>query len=170
MVTKKGDIPKNIDDLDQLYNNSWRSNRRQFFYAKLAVLEVCGWIEEIMDNIVTDCSSRKVAIPSNQTEINAMIRRNYGFEYDRHFRKMLITIVGISKIERVETYLSTTGQLSILQSKLGNLKTFRNSFAHTSTQVGRIPTYNAPSLTKRDFLDVYNALREYEKALRKFGC
>ena len=170
MVTKKRDIVKNIDDLDQLYNESWRSNRRQFFYAKLAVLEVCGWIEETMDDIVRDCSSRKITIPRNQNEINTLVKRNYGFEYEKHFRKMLMTVVGLSKIEQIEDYLNTSGQLSILQSKLEALKVFRNNFAHTTTRTGMIPNYNAPSVTKRDFLDIYNALREYEKSLKRFNC
>lgn len=61
MVTKKRDISKNIDDLDSFYNSSWRSPRRQFFFAKLAVLELCGWIEETMDDIVKDCKNRKIS-------------------------------------------------------------------------------------------------------------
>ena len=170
MVTKTRDIPKNINDLDQLYQKSWRSSRRQFFYSKLAVLEVCGWIEETMDDIVKDCSNRKIAKPSNQSDINELVKRNYGFHYKNNFRKMLIPIIGLSQIEKIEKHLSLQGALPVLESKLDSLKIIRNQFAHTSTQIGIIPNCNAPSVTRNDFLVIYNALREYEKALRKFRC
>lgn len=84
---------------------------------------------------------------------------------------MLMSIVGLSKIEQVETHLdSSGGHLAILITQLDNLKFARHRFAHTSTKTGAIPTHDAPSVTKHNFLAVYNALREYEKALRRFNC
>jgi len=89
MAIKKGNIVQNINELETLFTKSL-SRKREFFYAKLAVLEACGWIEETMDEIMRDYYVNKLLKVSNQNEMRNIVKRNYGFNYDNNFRKMIV--------------------------------------------------------------------------------
>lgn len=47
----KGTIYKTLKDLDRLFTKE-TDPKKQLFYSKLALMELCGWIEVTMDNIV----------------------------------------------------------------------------------------------------------------------
>ncbi len=50
MITKSY-LFKTLNRLDRLYNES-RTDDKKIFYSKLALIELCGWIEETMDDDV----------------------------------------------------------------------------------------------------------------------
>jgi hypothetical protein len=166
MAIKKGNIIQNINELEILFNNSL-SSKREFFYAKLTVLEACGWIEETMDNIIHDYHIRKLPNPSNQREIQDVITRTFGFDYTTNFRKMVIHTVGLINVSKIETTLEMNGDLTTLKAKLGNLKVYRNNFAHTHTKKGSIPSYPHPSLIKNEINIIFTCLKLYQQELRK---
>jgi hypothetical protein len=47
----KGYIENTLKELDRLYNKH-TSLKKDIYYSKLAVIELCGWIEETCDAIV----------------------------------------------------------------------------------------------------------------------
>ena len=51
MVTKDY-LLKTLNWLDQLYNDPTADDQKTSSYSKLALIELCGWIEETMDDIV----------------------------------------------------------------------------------------------------------------------
>lgn len=166
MTIKKGNILQNINELEMLFDNT-RDRKRQFFYAKLVVLEACGWIEETMDNMIQDYSIRKLSNSSNQREMQEVINRTFGFDYNTNFRKMVIHTVGLVNVSKIETILEITGKLSILKTTLGNLKVRRNEFAHTHTKKGAIPVYSHPSIIKNEINTIFTCLKLYQQELRK---
>lgn len=98
----KGYIENTIDELDKLYNAS-TSQKKTIYYSKLALLELCGWLEETMDNIVEAHCNRKLKLTANKTEFKKeRIKPIYGFEYNRHFRPMLMAAIGIIELEKIE--------------------------------------------------------------------
>ena len=159
MAIKKGNIIQNINELEKLFDRSL-SRKREFFYAKLVVLEACGWIEETMDELAKDYYDHKLLKVSNKNEMKELIKRISGFDYDGNFRKMIIHVVGIINIEKIETILEITGELSILKSKLSNLKVHRNNFAHTHLKKGAIPSYPHPTLIKNEINIIFTNLEE----------
>ena len=166
MAIKKGNIIQNINELEILFNNT-RDRKRQFFYAKLVVLEACGWIEETMDDIMKDYYAHRLPNISYHQEIENIITGNFGFDYKKNFRKMIILMIGIVNVEKIETILDVTGELLMLKAKLGNLKVHRDNFAHTHTKKGTIPSYPHPSLIKNEINVIFTCLKSYQQQLRK---
>lgn len=157
-------IRDNLRKLDTLYKKS-EGSEEALYYAKLAIIELCGWIEESMDNLLQDHCDKKLKDEQNLAYIkNQVIATNYGFDYNRNFRLMLIKLVGIIKVENLEAKINKTRFLN-LKSALGNLKQVRDSVAHTYIK-GTTINLDAPSSTIKNFNHVYDGLCEIKKLLR----
>lgn len=166
MVTKAS-VEANLRDLDLLYQKS-SSTKESLFYSKLAILELCGWIEESMDGIVVRCARRHLKTPSNIKYIEKkVIQQTYGFEYEKHFRMMLIRLVGLIYVEKLERSVDPA-KLARLQSTLAALKRVRDTEAHTHL-IGATKRINAPSATYKQFTDVHDGLMEYDKQIRRLS-
>ena len=68
-------------------------------FSKLATLELCGWIEVSMDDIVLRHSRRTLREPVNRAFCEKrIVKPIYGFDYDIHFRKMLMGLIGLEGV------------------------------------------------------------------------
>ncbi len=152
-----------IHELDTLYN----SNPTQAtYFSKLALLELCGWIEQCMDDIITDCSNSKLTDVTNKTLVQKIIvEKTFGFHYKDHFRPMLMKLVGLVQLEQMETRIDASGDLSILASQLGSLKSSRDKVAHT-TVTGVTFTYEAPSKMKQYLNKISAILIQFDTELQ----
>ncbi|MGO9246493.1 MAG: endoribonuclease [Verrucomicrobiia bacterium] len=164
MVTK-GVIPRNLRDIELLYDKA-KSSKKKFYFAKLAVLELCGWLESTQDKLVRESADRCISAPQNLSILDERIKKTHGFEYDQHFRQLLILVAGISRLEKIESEFDQSGSLTQLRSLLGKLKDPRNIAAHTHT-TGVLPTIDAPSVVRKDLDALYTYLRELERILKK---
>ena len=164
-MINKGQIQKNLIQIDNSYIKSKRP-RQTLYFSKLAILELCGWIEESMDNIVQTFAGRRLRKPANLTFIEKqVIRRTYSFEYDQHFRSMLIQVFGIINVERLENNLDKT-KFDIMKSTLISLKECRDKQAHTHLKDTTM-IIDAPSTTQNRFRIVYDGLKDIESCIRK---
>lgn len=160
----KSYILTNLKALDWRYKRS-TSSKELLFFSKLAILELCGWIEESMDDIIRKCAKRHLRKQSNQKYVEIeIIKRNYGFDYQRHFRNMLVRMVGLISVERIERRVDQTKR-SNLEATLSVLKTIRDSEAHTHIK-GVTRTINSPSITIMHFYLVYDGLKEFDRVIR----
>ena len=160
-------IQQNLCSLDGLFTSA-TTPRKSMFYAKLAILELCGWIEETMDRIVSSCANRMLREQTNRKNVeDNTIGRTYGFEYKEQFRRMLIQVIGLRGVERMERCVDAT-RLQALKSTLGALKPSRDVEAHTYL-IAATRTINAPSVTLKNFKRVYDGLCEIDQVLRKSG-
>lgn len=133
--------------------------------SKLAVLELCGWLEESMDDIVLRCSMRELKKSVNRKYVQEQIvDRTHGFDYNKHFRKMLIQLVGIVNVEKIERRVNVNVS-SQFRATLGSLIRPRNSQAHTHVG-GGTRIINAPSVSLKHFQDLYAGLVEYDRVVR----
>lgn len=162
MVVKKN-ILTTIKRLDVLYNGA--PNPEATYYSKLAIIELCGWIEHSMDNIAEHFAKKKLKTQPFKDSFKALKDHNYGFEYKKNFRKMLIQTIGLHNMEKIEVKLNYTGSITILDSTLDTLKTLRNDAAHTF--IGATTTYQAPSVTKSQLETIYPILKEFGKEIKK---
>lgn len=160
-------IEKNLNQLNNLYLKE-RTNKKKLYYSKLAVLELCGWIEEIMDGIISMCSKRFLKTQHSKDLISDVIKRNYGFDYDKHFMKMLTSVIGLVYIEKLNKIIDISKR-DILKSSLGTLNKIRNSEAHTHLK-GVTRSIHAPSVTLDLFKKVFDGLKNIEENLKKLKC
>lgn len=161
-------IQKTITQLDGLYQKNIR-NRKSLYFAKLAILEVCGWIEESMDTIVMSYANRHLIDVQNINYTRGeIIKRTTSFEYDKHFKLMLMRILGIILLEKLEMSFDNT-KFTMLKGSLSYLKVRRDEQAHTHIKI--IPSQpvhiDAPSVTKRHFQNVYDGLKHIESLIRR---
>jgi hypothetical protein len=156
MIIKK-DIKQLITELDSYYNST--SHPRSTHYSKLAVMELCGWIEESFDKVAKRCVNGKIKTTVYQNIMNDIISKNFGFKYNSNFRRMMLQTIGLPKMEKLEMSLSATGEKVILDSVLNGLITERNRAAHTTT-AGTMTTYQAPSITLNQLETIYPIIRK----------
>ena len=161
-VVVKKHILETIEKLDRLYNGA--PSTEAIYYSKLAIIELCGWIEFSMDEIAQHFANRKIKTTIYRDIFNGFKNKTYGFDYKTNFRKMLYQTVGLHNMESIEVKLERTGQITLLTSELKNLKTLRDHAAHT--YIGATTTYQAPSVTKAQLLRIYPILKEIGKEIR----
>lgn len=161
MVVKRH-ILTTIQQLDRLYNSA--PTTEATYYSKLAIIELCGWIEHSMDNIADNFANRYLTTTPFKDIFTNIKSGTYGFEYKKNFRKMLGNTIGLHNMEAIELTLTATGEIAILEATLSTLKTLRNDAAHTF--IGATTTYQAPSATKAQLLTVYPILKKIGQEVR----
>jgi hypothetical protein len=160
----KSQIEQTLKSLDARYQAATTAEEAQWF-AKLAIIELCGWIEESMDDVILRCARRHLKVAANQEMCKSdIIGMTFGFEYKKHFRGMLIRLLGLVAVEELERQVDPTIHAK-MQGALSFLKPFRNSYAHTHLRT--TATIDAPSLTKSKFQPVYDGLMEFERVIRR---
>ena len=164
MVAKKT-ILQNLKSLNKLYNSA-RFPKENLFYAKLAVLELSGWVEESMDSIVFGCIKKKLKESKNIEDVKDMVSKNYGFSYENNFRKILINVIGIINVEKLERNVDSV-KLQELKSTIGIIKKSRDIEAHT--HISKIKTIDAPSVTMNNLQKIYSGLKEIKNTLKTIG-
>ena len=155
----KNQLESNLKRLEQLYSNN-ASNAEAMLFSKTAVLELCGWIEEAMDDIVLALARRCL---QSLSAVERRVKGTHGFEYERYFTPMLIEVIGRINLERLETRLNPL-QLDTLKSGSKTLAKVRNREAHT--HLGNVTrTLDAPSVVIRQFESMYDGLQGLEQEL-----
>ena len=120
------------------------SQAHQNYYLKLALLELCGWIEQTQDAVLIRLSG--YWLDSGVSDFNRELKINSGFAYATNFRKLLLRLIGMRGVERVEARIAEHINPEIARtcdemiSLLDNtLKVPRNTHAHTFAGVQSYP-------------------------------
>ena len=167
-MVNKSMIVRNLNELNRRYliSLSDRNPRISMYYSKLCVIELCGWIELTMDDMIKECANKYMQNGRNIDYVeNAVVRGTHSFSYKDHFRRMLIQTIGIINVERLENNLDTH-KFELLKSGLGSLKQERNRDAHSYLK-DVTQTVLAPSRTVIYFNQVYEGLKDLEKCLKR---
>ena len=164
-MVNKSAIARNLGEINSRYNKS-RGPRDPLYFSKLALIELCGWIEVTMDSIVSYCAKRHLREAKNLEFVQErVIQKTYSFAYESHFRAMLMSVVGLVNLEELEGMLEPT-KFHVMKSSLGTLKQQRDQEAHTYI-VGTTPTLAAPSVIIGHFQKVYDGLKDVELCIRR---
>lgn len=163
-MASKTYILRELNKINRLYNEATQKGdgNLQRFYSKLALLELCGWIEQSMDDMIERPKKRLKKEENIKYLEKEIVKRNYSFTYV-HFRRMLIQAIGLLKVERLEKKLNESKN-NLLKSALGTLKKIRDAHAHTHIY-GTTATFYAPSYSRRYFNAVYDGLEQIDKSL-----
>lgn len=160
----KSYILSNLRGLERKFTTS-SSQKDSLYYSKLAILELCGWIEESMDEVIVRCAKAHLKDAGNLRFVqDQVIKKTYAFDYEK-FRLMLIRLVGIINVERLEQKMDASIRPSF-ESTLAALKRARDSEAHTHIK-GVTRAINAPSVTISQFQHVYAGLKHIEELVKE---
>lgn len=145
----------------------YASVQEGLYYSKLAILELSGWVEITMDDIVLRLGKRLIQNSGHFKYLSdRVIRRTHSFEYETHFRRMLETIIGLLGVEWMEKRVNP----NLFQPMVGALTSLKHSRDEQAHQYIKGTTHNidAPSLTKSRFYTIFNGLRNVDNVLRSF--
>lgn len=163
----KSYIRDNLRCINRLYLGGC-TPREARLYSKLATLELCGWIEVSMDDIVTRMSRRVLTQATHRKVLdNEVVRPIYGFDYEQHFRRMLMGLIGLRGVAEMERRVDRA-LFDPMCGALSTLKGARNTHAHTYLK-GTTLTVDAPSVTLGRLEIVYAGLIEVDRVLRAMG-
>ena len=156
-------IKKNVRNLNSRYTKS-KSTQDASYYSKLAILELCGWIEISLDEAILSAGNRILKNPKSVKFLENKVKRIYGFDYEDHLTSMIVSLIGISGFERLENSIDVSVLLNF-KNELAILKDRRNSLAHTYTR-GATVHYDAPSITFARLEKVSAGIKAYDIALK----
>lgn len=163
MVVKKH-ILLTLEELNRKYNTS-SSGLEKVLYSKLAILELCGWVEQSMDDVIYYAANKNIKVSENIDYVEAkIVKPNWGFIYDSNFRRMLISLFGLIAIEKMERKLNSSIHANMVSS-LNSLNSIRRRLAHTHVK-GMTATIHSPSITITYLRPVYDGLKDIEKIAR----
>lgn len=119
-----------------------------------------------MDELIRSHAKKILRQTDSRSEMEATIKRVYGFDYDKHFKKMLLQMIGLAGFEQLNR-LADPVKIQLMSASLNSFKNFRDAEAHTYLK-GTTRTIDAPSVTKGKLNPIYEGLIEIDKALKKF--
>lgn len=140
-------IATTLATIDAWYNEPTAGPERPKLLSKLALLELCGWLETEQDRIMVALDAFCLKDPTwTQREI---IEKTFGFDYGKHFRPMLVKLIGEHLSRALENKIEQKhpGDLDRLRSSTGELWIKRCNFAHADmvTNASKQQTFVAPS-------------------------
>lgn len=160
-------VAPTLQALDAWFNEPTTNNDRPKLLSKLAILELCGWLEVEFDRLIRLVEAGRLN-DSDWVEKNVIEKTN-GFSYNSHWRPMLCKVVGEVFARRVELCMEAAhpAELDQLKSLLGQLWKDRCSFAHAdiNTNLAAQQTFNAPSWTIIQHRKLKEILGRYEAAM-----
>ncbi|MCJ7568743.1 MAG: hypothetical protein MUO58_14505 [Anaerolineales bacterium] len=159
----KSYIEKNLKAINRLFLSS-SSVQQNLFYSKLAILELCGWTEVSMDDVAKRTAKRFCQKAQSHKYIEEIITWNFGFQYEKHFRKMLIPIIGLRGIEHMENKINQS-HFQRMCGALSTLKPYRDVQAHEYIK-GTTLRIIAPSVAISSFYLIYTGLTDIDRVLK----
>jgi hypothetical protein len=156
-------IDSTLATLETWYNEPTAGPERPKLLSKLALLELCGWLETEQDRILLAVDSACLKDSSwTQKEI---VEKTFGFDYNKHFRPMMVKLIGEHLMRKLEDQFDQKypGDLDQLKASTSDLWTKRCNFAHADMafNIAKQQRFDAPSWSS-------NRLRILNKALARF--
>lgn len=159
---------------DATYNSSSQDLRTMLLCSKASILEVCGWVEEAMDLLVRDAAQRCELSAARLKWIDKeYVRPTYGFSYQKHFEKMIVSVVGYRILETAER--NVCSELPAMNGSLTFLTPLRNYYAHTHLNLTNpfpkdMTSIPAPTAMTQHANNVVAGLSALENQLMVLGC
>jgi hypothetical protein len=155
-------IARNLRSLNRKYLRS-KTQAEPLYYSKLAIIELCGWIETSVDEIFVTCAPKHVNETRYLQQFSVKLQNTYGFSEKKHLKPLIITLVGMNGLEKLEASCDPRF-LGALLRNLNELTAMRNSLAHTYIK-GFAITIESPQLILRRLDQVADGLDHLEEKL-----
>jgi hypothetical protein len=160
-------VDTTLKTLNTWFNEPSQGDDRAKLISKLALLELCGWIEGEFDRLVMVVEAGRLNDAAWVNE--SVISKTSGFTYTDHWRPMLTRLVGEVFARRIEQQMEASfpGELDQLKSLLGTLWKKRCSFAHAdmTANIAAQQTFDAPSWSLNQHRIVKKLMGHYEQVV-----
>lgn len=139
--------------------NTATATAKMELLSKLALLELGGWIEMTVDQILLDYVTTHIHDTDEQLRIKAdIVDKVHGFDPHAHFWPLFEHILGVKNFIGLKAILLEKHKYHPLDSELTILAKHRNTKAHTYHTGGGNPTqsrFNSPSAVLASFTNLY---------------
>lgn len=168
------ELMANLEYHERTYNAANGDLRVMLLCSKASILEVCGWLEQAMDMIVSDAAKRCALSVARIKLINKdYIRKTNGFSYEGHFEKMMVSVIGYRMLEAAE--IQAGSAIQAMDGALTYLTPMRNYYAHTHFNITSpfpkdMTSIPGPTATRSYAQTAIVGLTALELALIKLGC
>lgn len=160
-------VETTLKQIDAWFKDPSQGGDRPKLLSKLALLELCGWIEAELDRLIKKAGN--TCLIEDEWVTKNITDPNYSFSYTDHMRPMFCRLFGEIFARKIELEMETryAGELDNLKSLLGTLLKKRNSFAHTHVQGATVVqvTYDAPSWSINQYRLIKKHFSRYEECL-----
>lgn len=156
------DIETTLKKLDSEYNSNLSKPDLPIWYSKLALLELSGWIEDSVDDLVNGYINNHIVDNNIKKEITKIIKKNYGFDYEKNLFKLFSEVIGVNNLENIIDVLNA--DINVLKSITSALSLERNKAAHSSIIVTR--TFAAPSSILANYHDLERIFKIIENEFK----
>lgn len=132
-MINRENIESRLKDLNRLYLDAHArkvSFVEPLYFSKLAIMELCGWIEDFADEVVLEIVEERLVDPEVVSRFkDRSVKAVHGVHYERHFRRLLQATLGEVAVHEIECKMGEKRE--ILEIELNNLSILRNALAHT---------------------------------------
>ena len=149
-----------LNEIDISYQQE-KDNKKTLLWAKMATIEVSGWTEECIDELLNNYIDS--VNPKCKGKLLEKIEKVYGFDYSNDFRNICVQILGNILFERIENKIPLECQQ--LQSALNGLKKNRDRCAHT--HILNKETIDAPHISLSYLNKIEIGLKKFRMELKK---
>lgn len=160
-----------MNDLEVAFQSA-TTPRSSTMFAKHALLELCGWIEEAEDYIIKKCAAKLTDIDLKNL-VEKRIKFNSAFHFTDNFLPLLAIVIGLIKYQMIQDKLTANSMyFTNLVSTINGFKDPRNKHAHSHFEPGK-PQINillngqSPNSIKQKANDIYLGFCELETCLKK---
>ena len=168
------ELMANLAYHEHTYNTAGSDLRVMLLSSKASILEVCGWLEQAMDLIVSDAAKR-CAISAARIKLidKDYIRKTNGFSYQGHFEKMMVSVIGYRMLEAAE--IQAGNVIQAMDGALTYLTPMRNYYAHTHFNIASpfpksMTGIPGPTATRGHAQTAIIGLTAFEQALINLSC
>lgn len=140
-------IANTLATLDAWYGEPTAGPDRPKLLSKLALLELCGWLETEQDRILFAING---ACLNDRTWVGReVVEKTFGFDYSKHFRPMMVRVLGEHLMRKLESQVDQKhpGDIDQIKSSTGDLWIKRCNFAHEDivSNIAKQQRFDAPS-------------------------
>lgn len=168
VVFETRSIKKNLSVIASEYDAT-RNSVVAALFSKQAVMEVGGWVEQTVDNILYYYIDKTIGdVELRKVLKEEVVDKVYGFKYSSEFKPLFQKIIGAGRYQQIVKSLEKTGLDQVLYSKLNTLCISRNRAAHTYWRKVTLQ-FDAPSTTALLFEDISKILRKIWECVRRIA-
>ena len=117
-------IRRNLKSLNRNYCRS-KTQAEPLYFSKLAIIEICGWIETSLDEIFAACAPKFICEVRYSSKFSSKIIDTHGFNENKHLKPLIQALVGYNGLEKLEASCDP-GILGNLNRNLNELTLMRN--------------------------------------------
>jgi hypothetical protein len=160
------EIEGNLKTINSRFNKA-KGAKQPLYYSKLAVIELCGWVEVTVDDMVLRYVHSRCRNPRVVKIFESKVKQTHGFDYKKHVEQLLVAAIGVVGLVQLESIADKT-KLVLLENELSKLTTPRNDAAHNPIRFRGVTRHvQGPSVTLAQLPTIFSGLKEIEACLRK---